>query len=580
MTPSTATATIPVSLDGGGVVSPPRRGGGDDGGRGRSSGGGGGSGRQRRATAAAAAAAPSSSSSATSASILFLGLAKNLDDVGSTLLESIGRACGISSNNGVGVWITYSSSSASSSSPRDDGGGADRRRRRPERPRGAAVAAAATELRVRQFLTSMGCADVVLERDDDYGSYDIEDQEEEEKKGAVVETTTKRRSGSGSRSSRYDRLAELRSRQRSRVLIAYSAAATTTTTNTSTSNDNNDNSNSNKNNRYDVVANVDFDLLSLPPAERLSELAAAIAVDGGGNGGVSQPPVVVCANGYETWFGTKKKQQKKESNGSNDENNISSSSSSKNTIEGGIRMFYDTLPAIDRDGNWYYETYSRNWLQVLTFGQRRLFRRILTSGSSSVDNDEKKELRLWPMRSCFGGLAMYGWSTFASPHCDYVRSKISLPSSSSSSSSSPSPSEWRFPARYTLSGTPDGDACEHAVFQLCLGEEYRQLHNNNNSQAKTGGRNDDDDDDGVGLVAGIHPNLIVQREANILSTDEAVYGVVQGVLALLILTWLLCVALSSCCGRVDRSRSGNDDGKSRKCWVGGDGDPSAVKKSR
>jgi len=78
--------------------------------------------------------------------------------------------------------------------------------------------------------------------------------------------------------------------------------------------------------------------------------------------------------------------------------------------------------------------------------------------------------------------------------------------------------KWQFPQRYTLSGTPDGDACEHAVFQLCLGEEYRQGRN-----AKGETSNDND------LVIGIQPGLLASREANIMSTDEAVWGLIKGV---------------------------------------------------
>ena len=141
-------------------------------------------------------------------------------------------------------------------------------------------------------------------------------------------------------------------------------------------------------------------------------------------------------------------------------------------------------------------------------------------------DDNADSYTLWPMKSCFGGLAFYGWESFSSSQCDYVRSRIALPLAVEQSPNSEdldgettaTTTKWQFPQRYTLSGTPDGDACEHAVFQLCLGEEYRQ---GRNAKGETSNNND--------LVIGIQPGLIASREANIMSTDEAVWGLIKGV---------------------------------------------------
>ena len=104
--------------------------------------------------------------------------------------------------------------------------------------------------------------------------------------------------------------------------------------------------------KYDVVVNIDFDLLSLPKMEELVAAVEAVASASTATSAEADHPHhpsssllrIVCANGYETWFNPKS----------------------------GPRLYYDTLPAIDGDGRWYYQTYSRSWFQVVTVGQRRL----------------------------------------------------------------------------------------------------------------------------------------------------------------------------------------------------------------
>ena len=276
--------------------------------------------------------------------------------------------------------------------------------------------------------------------------------------------------------SRYERLALLRSQQRRRVIEKLGGE-------------------DNRPAGYDVVVNIDFDLLSLPKIGEFVSAVEAVAsvedraeddADQVGDQGRSHrqgrhSSLVVCANGYETWFNP----------------------------EHGPKLYYDTLPAIDNKGNWYYQTYSRNPFRVATFGQGRLFKSISSySGGTSTMTSPP----LWPMQACFGGVAMYGWNAFSSSQCDYVRSEISLPLQHSEKDS---PQHWQFPKKYTFSGTVDGDACEHAVFQLCLAEEYQQR-----------GRRDNVDSS---FVVGIQPGLVVSREANLMSTDDAMNALKRGV---------------------------------------------------
>ena len=404
-------------------------------------------------------------------SILLLGLVKDLRDVigrgketeesgsstgrgkGGGVLASMEKVCklysdanadaGDGSNERVGIWITYAQDGAESNDQDSSPLSADE---------------------IRNRLEQSGCSEIILESEDEVA------------KGSTGMANGKVTENEG-KMSRYELLALLRSQQRRRVIEKLGRY-------------------DNRSTDYDVVVNIDFDLLSLPSLDEFVSAVEAVASeeDRGANddddadqGNThSHSSLVVCANGYETWFNP----------------------------EHGPKLYYDTLPAIDDKGYWYYQTYSRNPFRVATFGQGRLFQSIKsysTGGTSTMSNHP-----LWPMRACFGGVAMYGWTAFSSSQCDYVRSEISLPlKNDQEKDSSLQQQYWQFPKKYTFSGTDDGDACEHAVFQLCLAEEYRQ-------------RGIEDNVDNS-FVVGIQPGLIVSREANLMSTDDARTALKRGI---------------------------------------------------
>jgi len=411
-------------------------------------------------------------------SVLLLGLVKDLRDVigegeratefsgtdigrGGGVLGSMEEICTLygkerisdesrSRNGSVGIWITYAQEGDTSTSADPEH---DNKEEEEESPSSVDV--------VRKRLEQSGCREVILEREDEVTKRTPKNENSKALDGEM---------------SRYERLAMLRSQQRRRVIDRLGSEEAA---------DDDDRP------RYDVVANIDFDLLSLPILDEFVSAAEAVAsVEARGKNDADadqqsrshHSSLVVCANGYETWFNP----------------------------EHGPKLYYDTLPAIDDNGNWYYQTYSRNPFRVATFGQGRLYESI-----KAYTGDTSTTLRhhpLWPMQACFGGVAMYGWDAFSSPHCDYVRSEISLPSQHADEESQQR--KWQFPKRYTFSGTADGDACEHAVFQLCLAAEYQQrriLHNDDSS-----------------LVVGIQPGLIVSREANLMSTDDAMTALRRG----------------------------------------------------
>ena len=398
-------------------------------------------------------------------SVLLLGLVKDLRDVigegeratefggigmgrGGGVLGSMEKICTLysterisdksrSKNGSVGIWITYAQEGDTSTSADPEH---DNKEEEEESPSSVDV--------IRNRLEQSGCSEVILEREDEVTKRTPKNENSKALDGEM---------------SRYERLAMLRSQQRRRVIDRLGSEGAV---------DDDDRP------RYDVVANIDFDLLSLPILDEFVSAAEAVAsVEARGKSDADadqqsrshHSSLVVCANGY-----------------------------------------YDTLPAIDDNGNWYYQTYSRNPFRVATFGQGRLYESI-----KAYTGDTSTTLRhhpLWPMQACFGGVAMYGWGAFSSSHCDYVRSEISLPSQHADEESQQR--KWQFPKRYTFSGTADGDACEHAVFQLCLAEEYQQrriLHNDDSS-----------------LVVGIQPGLIVSREANLMSTDDAMTALRRG----------------------------------------------------
>jgi hypothetical protein len=85
-------------------------------------------------------------------------------------------------------------------------------------------------------------------------------------------------------------------------------------------------------------------------------------------------------------------------------------------------LYYDTLAAIDHQGDWYYPSYSCNVLYIISLAQWTLFQTntILPIVSWNNDHEEKSwtqapmsiaKSTLWPMQSCFGGLAIYDWNT-------------------------------------------------------------------------------------------------------------------------------------------------------------------------
>lgn len=424
-------------------------------------------------------------------SVLLLGLVRNLREV-EGLLPSMEQLCRLyahqtsqrlpagasalgdidtTKTRGAGIWITY----ANVDDGHDDDDGPS-----------------AKVESIRKQLQNSGCADVVLEEEP-----------------ALPPTTNDSIVGI----SRYERLARLRSNQRQRVMqrngnqdgATSSAAASGAFSSAATSL-----------HAYNVVANIDFDLLSLPDVDEFVAAVVAVASSeepdndiNSHHDSLSLSSLIVCANGYETWLNPKY----------------------------GPRLYYDTLPAIDAKGRWYYQTYSRNWFQVLTFGQWRLHNAIRSYSSIADDMSRSNQHRLWPMKSCFGGVAMYGWEAFSSLRCDYVRNRISLPAAAAAAptqegredldNDDETISTWQFPERYTLTGMPHGDACEHAVFQLCLEEEYRQRRNKDDGRGK--GPSAD------GLVVGIQQGLIVSREANVMSTDEAVSGSIKGASLALVL---------------------------------------------
>ena len=384
---------------------------------------------------------------------------------GGGVLASIEKVCrsyreassGESNGNAgrVGIWITYAHDGAVAENDYND-----------------EETSLSTVDEIRKRLEQSRCSEVVLESEEEAATRSTSE-------GADKPT------GTDKEMSRYERLAMLRSQQRRRV-ISHAAA------------------NDNRRTIYDVVVNIDFDLLSLPSLDEfVSAVEAVSSVEDRGEGDADDDAdqieghsnshhssLVVCANGHETWFNP----------------------------EYGPQLYYDTLPSIDDKGNWYYQTYSRNPFRVATFAQGRLFKSIksYTGETITVSNHP-----LWPMRACFGGVAMYGWHAFSSSQCDYIRSGISLPLRHDGNDLSPPPPQqqqqqlWQFPKKYTFTGTADGDACEHAVFQLCLAEEYRRR-----------GRRDTTDSS---FMVGIQPGLIVSREANLMSTDDAMTALRRGI---------------------------------------------------
>jgi len=200
---------------------------------------------------------------------------------------------------------------------------------------------------------------------------------------------------------------------------------------------------------FDAVVNIDLDVTDFAPLYSLLH-ATEHAANKNNN--------IFCANGYETWY----------------------------LPWGRTRLYYDTLAAIDANGTWWYNAYATNLWQILTFGQARLFHALLKSQSTHV------------MQSCFGGLAVYDYSTWSTEGCDYSIRAMDT---------------WQLSTDYMLSG---GDACEHVVFQQCLRHALPRLN------------------------VGIQPDLLIGRDAALFSTREAKVGLVK-IVSLLVVVSFGCI---------------------------------------
>ncbi|CAB9497822.1 expressed unknown protein [Seminavis robusta] len=282
--------------------------------------------------------------------------------------------------------------------------------------------------------------------------------------------------------SRYRKLARLRSVQRSHILSEHSV------------------------HDYDVVVNADLDIVQFPPLDAMME-----AIDRASEATKQGVGSVVCANGHETWT-------------------VGSSLIQR-------RLYYDTFAAIDIDGDWYYTKYAADLWQIITFGQTRLFRNILEQHPS-----------LWQMQTCFGGLALYDYPSWANNDCDYDQDKIALRATGDDDALAISTRQirgvpafeqkiehfqdgvkaqipWKLPSRYTINHTPNGDVCEHVVFQQCLQASAR-------SRAEPLPH------------VGIQPNLLIGREAAILSKWEDKVNFCRKVLLVLLVLYIISILVN------------------------------------
>ena len=221
--------------------------------------------------------------------------------------------------------------------------------------------------------------------------------------------------------------------------------------------------------KYEVVVNIDWDILELPPLSALVQAADTVAATVDKK---TAHTAVVCSNGYEEW-----------------------------SFPAGITLllYYDTFASVDQSGTWYYHEYVQKWWNTVTLQQAVLFRKILhrTDG-------------FWPMQTCFGGLAVYDFVTWANTLCDYDQARIKLQVQSLNSvekndgesghrgNTTTLPSQWTLSKRYTIDHTLNGDSCEHVVFQQCL----RQA-----AAASAGSPS-------LHQMIGIQPNLWIGRQAN------------------------------------------------------------------
>lgn len=245
---------------------------------------------------------------------------------------------------------------------------------------------------------------------------------------------------------------------------------------------------------YEIVVNMDLDIISPPTLNSLIRSINQVTTENRhGNG------LIVCANGYETWYllGT----------------------------NGFVRkLFYDTLAAIDVNGDWLHKSYTTNLMSVLMFGQTVIFRNIL-----------QHQTGLWPMQSCFGGVAVYDYQTWSYAECDYSPNHIRKASKAdqlkilvSEHQATIAPKRWKLNSDFTLSGTLGGDACEHVVFQQCV---YHASHELKAYRS-------------IGI--GIQADLVVEREAAIMTRVED-FSRLMGTLGGLILLLFACLAVLYLC---------------------------------
>jgi hypothetical protein len=155
---------------------------------------------------------------------------------------------------------------------------------------------------------------------------------------------------------------------------------------------------------------------------------------------------------------------------------------------GKMRLYYDTLASIDRNDKWWYRACAANIWQIITFGQARLLERLL-----------KQLPATFQMQSCLGGLAVYDYATWSSTReCDYTDTLMT--------------NGWKLSSNYKL---PSGDSCEHVVFQQCLLDKFPDMQ------------------------VGIQPNLLIGRDAALLSTREPYVGMFKIVMLLMLFAYCL-----------------------------------------
>ena len=151
---------------------------------------------------------------------------------------------------------------------------------------------------------------------------------------------------------------------------------------------------------------------------------------------------------------------------------------------------------------------------------------------------------LWPMQSCFGGLAIYDWDTWSFPDCDYDASRITLSSTqvgNDDATSHTTNGRWQLSPKYTLTGTEGGDTCEHVVFQQCLRAASQAVEN-----SRMRGEHDQDYRHKLlpQLEVGIMSDFVVEREASLLATRAArtkTFFIVLGVLGSFFGLIFLCI---------------------------------------